>query len=153
MIAQQNQVVITHLGEPCVFDIDRCEMNITENGLDLNVFTHPNRECPLGHLSAPTLHIESATVGASTVEDLTEEELNVAVGWDTDAETKENNIFRIYVSQHEALNNNRLKIVRSQGRQIEIKWSADAQDFLDFRNLDCTVEVYCGIESGSSKDG
>ena len=153
MIAQQNQVVITHLGKPCVFNIDRCELNITKRGLDLDVFTKPNRECPLGHLSAPTIHIESATVGADAIEALTEEELNVAIGWDTDDETKEDNIFRIYISQHEALNNNRVTIVRNQGKQIEIRWHASAQDFLDFRNPDCTVEAYCVIESGSSEDG
>jgi hypothetical protein len=93
MIAQQNQVVITHLGEPCVFDIDRCELSITEDGLDLDVFTNPNRNCPLGHLSAPTIHIESATVNAKTIEELTKEELNVPVGWDTDDDPKADNIF------------------------------------------------------------
>jgi hypothetical protein len=51
------------------------------------------------------------------------------------------------------LNNNRVEIARNQKRQIEIKWQADAQDFLDFRNPDCTVEAYCVIEGGSSKDG
>ena len=153
MIAQQNQVVITHLSEHCVFDIDRCELKITGDGLDLDVFTKPNRDCPLANLSAPTIHIESATVAAKTIEDLTEEELNVAVGWDTDEEIKEDNIFRIYISQHEALNNNRVSIVRNPDKQIEIKWNADAQDFLDFRNPNCTVEVYCVIEWGSPKDG
>lgn len=88
MSAQQNQVVITHLGEPCVFEIERCELAIGDRGLDLDVFTHPNRDCPLGHLSAPTIHIESGTVSAKTVEGLTAEELDVAVGWDTDEETK-----------------------------------------------------------------
>jgi len=153
MIAEENQVVITHLGEPCVFEIDRCELRITEDGLDLDVFTHPNRECPLGHLSAPTIHIESATIKAKTVGDLEKEELNVPVGWDTDEETKEDNVFRIYISQHEALNNNRVTIVRSQEARIEIQWFADAQNFLDFRDPDCTVEAYCVIQIDSSKDG
>lgn len=148
MSTQKNQVVITHLGEPCVFEIERCELSISEDGLDLDVFTNPNRGCPLGHLSAPTIHIESGTVGVKTIEALTAEELNVAVGWDTDEETKEDNIFRIYISQHEALNNNRVKITRNQDRQIEIRWHADAQDFLDFRNPNCTVEAYCVIEDG-----
>ena len=149
MNAKQNQVVITHLGEPCVFDIDRCELNITKHGLDLDVFTKPNRECPLGHLSAPTIHIESATVGAKAINDLVEQELTVAVGWDTDEETKEDNIFRIYISQHAALNNNRVTIARNRSGQIEIKWFSDAQNFLDFRNPACTVETYCVIEVGS----
>ena len=148
MSAQQNQVVITHLGEPCVFDIERCELSIGDDGLDLNVFTNPNRDCPLGHLSAPTIHIESGTVNAKTIDTLTEEELNVAVGWDTYEERKEGNIFRIYISQHAALNNNRVKITRNQDQQIEVKWTADAPDFIDFRNPDCTVEAYCVIEAG-----
>ncbi len=150
MIAQQNQVVITHLGEPCVFEIDRCELSITGEGLDLDVFTKPNRDCPLGHLSAPQLHIESATVNAKSIQDLIEEHLNVAVGWDTDEAIKEDNIFRIYISQHEALNNNRVTIVRYQDQRIEIQWCAEAQDFLNFRNPDCTVEVYCVIDSSQS---
>ena len=149
MIARRNQVVITHLGEPCVFDIARCKLSITEAGLDLDVFTNPNRDCSLGHLSAPTIHIESGTVGAKSLETLASEELNVAVGWDTDEEAKKNNVFRIYISQHEALNNNRVKITRNQDNEIEIWWQADAQDFLDFRNPGCKVEAYCVIEAGS----
>jgi hypothetical protein len=153
MIAQQNQVVITHLGEPCIFEIARCELNITEDGLDLDVFTKPNRDCPLGHLSAPEVHIESATVNSTSIHDLNEEHLNVAVGWDTDEASKEDNIFRIYISQHEALNNNRVKIVRTQDKRIEIRWYAEAQDFLDFQNPDCSVEVFCVIDPRQSKCG
>ncbi|MBL8812826.1 MAG: hypothetical protein JNM43_21855 [Planctomycetaceae bacterium] len=151
MIAHRNQVVITHLGEPCVFDIEKCKLSISEAGLDLDVFTNPNRDCPLGHLSAPTIHIESGSVGAKSLEALTAEELDVAMGWDTDEETQNRNIFRIYISQHEALNNNRVKITRNQDKEIEIRWQAEARDFLDIRNPGCKVDVYCVIEAGSKE--
>lgn len=146
MRAKPNQVVVTHLGEPCVYEIDHCELNLTDRGLDLDVFTRPNDACPLAHLGEPTFHIESATVDAYTIEGLTEEYLSVDVGWDTDDERKEDNIFRVCISQHLALDNNRVEMVRNQNDQFEIKWTATAQDFIDFRNPDCTIEVHCVIE-------
>ncbi len=151
MHAQENQVVSTHLGEPCVFEVESCELSITENGLDLNVCTKPNLDCPLGHLAAPELHIESASVNAERVDELTEEHLRVAVGWDTDEAAKENNIFRISISQHEALNNNQLQITRKRN-ELHIRWHSEAQDFIDFRNPDCTVEVYCVIREGGKQE-
>lgn len=149
MLAKPNQVVITHLGEPCVYEIERRELSVTSSGLDLDVYTKANKECPLGHLSAPELHIEYATVAATSREELIDEELNVEVGWDTDEESKEDNIFRIYISQHEALNKNRVKIVRNPANQIEIQWTAKAQDFNYFKNPDCSVHVYCVIDDPS----
>lgn len=143
MRAQENQVVIFHLGEACVFDIDRSELTITDRGLDLDVFTRPNVGCPLGHLSAPHLHIESATVNATSIDDLTEEQFDIEVGWDTDEVSKEDNIFRIYISQHAALNNNKVRIVRRPGNRFEVVWRSESRDFLDFRNPESHVEVFC----------
>jgi hypothetical protein len=144
MTAQENQVVIFHLGEPCVFEIDRSELKVTDRGLDLDVFTRPNPDCPLGHLCAPELHIESATVKATSTHDLTDELFEVAVGWDTDEAQKEDNIFRIYISQHAALNKNRVRIVRRPGNRIEVVWRSEGErDFLDFRNPAPCVEVFC----------
>jgi hypothetical protein len=145
MTAQENQVVIFHLGEPCVFEIDRSELKVTDGGLDLDVFTRPNRDCPLGHLSAPQLHIESATVNATSIDNLTEEQFEVEVGWDTDEVRKEDNIFCIYISQHAALNNNEVRILRRPGNRIEVVWRSEADDFVDFRNPTSRVEVFCVI--------
>jgi hypothetical protein len=83
------------------------------------------------------------------MEELNEEHLNVAVGWDTDEVSKEDNIFRIYISQHEALNNNRVQIMRMEANQVHIRWHSESQDFLDFRNPDCTVDVDCIIDCSS----
>ena len=151
MLAKPNQVVITHLGEPCVYEIDRCELSVTSDGLDFDVYTKKNKECPLGHLSAPELHIEYGTVTATTRAELTNEELNVEVGWDTDEESKEDNIFRIYISQHQALNKNQVRIIRNQANQIEILWTSEAQDFNYFKNPNCSVHVHCVIDDESSR--
>lgn len=146
MTAQENQVVIFHLGEPCVFEIDRSELAVTERGLDLDVFARPNVGCPLGHLSAPILHIESATVNAASIDELTEEEFEVEVGWDTDEVQKEDNIFRIYISQHAALNKNTVRIVRRRDGRIEVVWCSEGErDFNDFRGPAGRVEVFCVV--------
>ncbi len=147
MIARENQVVIFHLGEPFVFEIDKCSLKISDDGLDLDVWTRPNLDCLLGHLSAPSLHIESATVTANSLEDLKVERLDVASGWDTDAERKEDNIFRIDIGQHEALNNNRVYIAQRPDSRIEIRWHSEAQNFLDFRDPDCSLEVFCFMDA------
>lgn len=152
MSASENYVEISHLGTPFIFEIATCKLAVTEQGLDFGVFTKPNKMSPFGHLSPPHLHIEAATVRASSIDELKCEELQVAIGWDTDEESKDDNIFRIYISQHEALNNNCVRISRRPNDDIEIRWSAESQDFLDFRNPNCSVEVSCVIDVANLSD-
>ena len=42
---------------------------------------------------------------------------------------KENNIARIYIGEHQALDNTKIHLHRLSSKEIQISWVADAEDF------------------------
>ena len=76
-----------------------------------------------------------------------EERFQVEVGWDTDEVRKEDNIFRICISQHAALDENKVRIVRRPCNRIEVVWRSVSQNFEDFRDPPSRIEVFCVIEN------
>jgi len=128
-MAKYGQVTVFHQEGTCVYEISGAAMTISDGELDMGITTSENKDCRLGILGPPSLAIESASVSAADMSELTEEEINVAVGWDTEEEIKEDNIFRIYLAEHHALDNNKVLISRCGPEEITVSWRADATDF------------------------
>ncbi len=124
-----NTLTIRHQDGDCVYDVESVMLNVDANGLDLEISTKENPDCVLGFLPAPSLYVESGTISVSTAAELQSEKLQVSSGWDTEDGEKEDNIFRIYIGQHQALDNNILTLERTESGQVQIYWVSDSVDF------------------------
>jgi hypothetical protein len=123
-----NTVLIHHQDGLCEYRISRVRLTIQGGSLDLEISTERNPECSLGGLGSPTLYVESASVQAASPPELQREDVNVLVGWDTDELSKSDNIFRIYLGEHFALDNNVLAIERVNIHELRLRWEADCVD-------------------------
>ena len=141
-----NSVIIRHQDGLCVFEIETIELRVTKDGLNMEIETKENSDCVLGFLPPPSLFIENAIVPVNCLEDLGQEQIdvNIGVGWNFDEASKQNNVFRIYIGQHQSLDNNHLSIERISPTEIKISWIADAVDFnyYDERAKRNVVETY-----------
>ena len=141
-----NHITIHHQDGICVYPVARMYLQIVNGVLNLEVEAGTNKECPLGFLPEPTLYVEDADVAARSIVDLGEEKLLVPFGWDDESgEEKTSNIFRIYIGQHQSLDNNVLQLRRLSDASVEILWQSDAPDFnyYDGRAKRNKVDVRC----------
>lgn len=134
---------IDHLGAQFQYDIQSVELGLSAGLLNLEVTTVANASSPFSHLAPPTLHIEDAVVSVMSLDELGTEEVNVPVGWDTDTSTKTDNIFRIYINQHLALNNNHLTLRRTDVSHLAIDWTCECQNILWYRNPNNRLRLNC----------
>ena len=143
-MTQPNTVVIHHQDGDCRFTICRVELTLADRELDLEIETDENPDCPLGFLPPPLLVVESADIGAANLGELEDARLEVARGWEGDDATTERNVFRVYIGQHEALDDNRLSLRRLDERTIAIHWTAESEDFnyYDERAKRTKLEVF-----------
>lgn len=144
MTDRQNTLTINHLGEDVVHGIAEVKLEVNDGQLNLEAKAIRNESGPFSHLSSPALYIEDATVSASSKSAIASEEIVVDDGWDTDEIEKEDNIFRICINQHLALNNNRVTLRRVDD-QIEVDWTCTCQNVLDFRDADNELRLHCSI--------
>lgn len=141
---RKNALTINHLGEDVVHELSDIKLEVADSQLNLEIKAIRNQNGPLSHLSSPALYIEDATVSASSKSAIVAEEISVERGWDTDGIEKEDNIFRICISQHLALDNNRVRLRRVDD-QIEIDWTCTCQNVLDFRDADNELRLQCSV--------
>lgn len=127
-MAAENSVLIHHQDGLCEYRIADVRLRLIGGSLDIEIKTDKNRDCPLGGLGAPRLYVESATVAARSIATLQYEKVVVPVGWDTDEASKDDNIFRIYLGAHFAMDNNVLSIERVGSDEFLIAWDADSVD-------------------------
>ncbi|MEO0536163.1 MAG: hypothetical protein AAF215_20100 [Cyanobacteria bacterium P01_A01_bin.123] len=137
---KDNRIIIHHQDGTCPFNVANIKLSVKDGKLDLEIETHENEDCVLGFLPSPTLYVENTEVTARTLAELTREELDVPIGWNTD-----DNIFRIYIGQHQALDHNKVTIRRRNPTEIEIDWKSDAVDFnyYDERARRNVIEAHC----------
>lgn len=150
---ESQQVTIYHQDSVCNFPVSHVRFEVIDNVLNLEIETGENRACVLGFLPSPTLYIEDAPVLAKSAGEIFDEQLTLPLGWEDEAvneKTKE--IFRIYIGQHEPLDNNSLKIRCVNESLLEILWFADAVDFnyYDERATRNRLEVRCLFEEKQS---
>ena len=139
----KNEVMVRHQDGDCLFQIDFISLEIDEDGLSLEIETRDNQDCVLGFLPPPSLCIEFAPLSVSTVEELQREVLKAHIGWDPEGNSEEN-VFRIYMGQHQGLDNNEVVLSRDNGGNISIHWTSQTNDFkyYDHRAQINSVEVW-----------
>jgi hypothetical protein len=124
----ENQVAIYHQDETVAVAIKSIQLRVQQGYLNVEIETLSDERTSLG-MGEPTLYIEEVLLSVQTLEELLFEEISVPVGWDTEEESKEDHIFRIYLHGHYALDNNKLTLRRVSPEAIELIWEADADDF------------------------
>jgi hypothetical protein len=142
-MAAENTVVIYHQDGLCEYRVSEVRLRVVGGSLDLEIETERNPTCRLSGLGSPKLYVEAATVRAVSLAKLEREEIVVPIGWDTAEISKFDNIFRIYLSAHFALDNNVLTIERVDRDAVHIVWEADSVDlnYYDDRAKRNRVEV------------
>jgi hypothetical protein len=145
-----NTLLIHHQDGLCEYGVKNIRLEVSARGLALELEAEENPDCALGSFGAPTLYVEAATVSATSLADLEREYIDVPVGWDTDEASKEDNIFRIYIGEHFALDNNKVAIERIGPGEFRLRWSADAADlnYYDERAKRNRIEVQAAFRTG-----
>ena len=145
MPLETDMLEIKHLAETVVYRVSNVQCAIDAGRLNVEVETTPIEGGPFSHLSNPTLFIENATVHVDSLSAIEHEKIDVETGWDTDEQQKSDNIFRININQHLALNNNHLIVRRTTSSEIEIEWRCTCQNILDFRDTDNELKLSCSV--------
>ena len=142
----KGQLIIKHQDGDCVFQISAVEVEYFETGLDLTVTCHKNRYCVLGFLPAPKLYLENINISKNMFSESKEHKIEIPFGWENDAgEEKEDNISRIYIGQHQPLNENIISLEKINSNSYKLSWSSEAPDFnyYDERARNNKLELNC----------
>ncbi len=126
----KNQILIEHQDGDCLYTVKSVEMKLHEDGLDMEIDSHENKDCFLGFLPSPTLYLEDVTISAHSIREINNEVISIRHGWeDSDGTEKFSEISRIYIGQHQPLDNTKIILKRISDNEIEISWESDAPDF------------------------
>ncbi len=141
MESKENQVVIYHLNEPYAFEVAEVDWFLEDGEFDLEIKTKGNAD--FGDPCDPKLAMESVIVDANNIYELEREVVEVEVGWDTEEESKENNIFRTYLNAHLPVDNNKVELQRRSPTEVEVHWKGVSQNMWWYKNPPSIIEVFC----------
>ena len=146
----KGQLIIKHQDGDCVFQVSSVEVEHFETGLDLTVTCHENRDCVLGFLPAPKLYLENINISKNMFSRNMEHKIEISLGLYNDVgEEKEDNVSRIYIGQHQPLNENTIFLEKINSNSYKLSWYSEAPDFnyYDERARNNKLELNCEFKN------